>query len=321
MPKIASTDNFIKKSQLKFQNKFDYSKVYYIDYDTKINLICDIHGYIETTPAKHLNSKTGCRKCGLLLRGTTKANNVLTHDCFIKQSKLIHNNFYIYDNCVYKTKHGKVVITCPVHGDFSQIAENHLKGHGCQYCSNNALHNYLRKSPALFILQAGKVHSNKYTYNNVAYQSNHKHVNITCLDHGDFPQTPANHLAGYGCPKCGFNISKKETLWLNSLNIKTIKHNVFIKVGPKRYKVDGHDETTNTVYEFWGDYWHGNPAIYKPNDINKRNKTSFGTLYKNTLDKINNITASGYNFVQIWEYDWDLKHPDKRRRKPKKAAL
>lgn len=55
---------------------------------------------------------------------------------------------------------------------------------------------------------------------------------------------------------------------------------------------------------FGGDYWHGNPKKYDPNDINKSNKKTFGQLYKETLEKIDLISSSGYNLIHIWKYDW-----------------
>ena len=35
------------------------------------------------------------------------------------------------------------------------------------------------------------------------------------------------------------------------------------------YKVDGYCYETNTVYEFHGDYWHGNPIVFDSDDTNK----------------------------------------------------
>ena len=69
-------------------------------------------------------------------------------------------------------------------------------------------------------------------------------------------------------------------------------------------KVDGYCKKNNTVYEFHGDYWHGNPNVYNSNDINPDTKTSFGELYNKTLQRDNNIRKLGYNLVTIWECDY-----------------
>ena len=59
-----------------------------------------------------------------------------------------------------------------------------------------------RKTTEQFIKEANVVHKGKYTYENVVYVRNNVKVDITCPIHGNFPQTPANHLSGHGCPEC-----------------------------------------------------------------------------------------------------------------------
>lgn len=54
-----------------------------------------------------------------------------------------------------------------------------------------------------FIEKAKKIHGDKYLYENVVYVNTGCKVLITCIMHGSFNQTPADHLyGGYGCPKC-----------------------------------------------------------------------------------------------------------------------
>lgn len=59
------------------------------------------------------------------------------------------------------------------------------------------------------------------------------------------------------------------------------------------------------MYEFHGDFWHGNPVIYSPNKINKKNSISFGELYNRTKKREQLIKNSGYNLVVIWEDEWN----------------
>lgn len=54
-----------------------------------------------------------------------------------------------------------------------------------------------------FIELSSKKHNNVYLYDKVNYVNNTTKVCITCIKHGDFWMTPANHLFGQGCPKCG----------------------------------------------------------------------------------------------------------------------
>lgn len=61
----------------------------------------------------------------------------------------------------------------------------------------------IKKTTEQFIEDARKVHGNKYDYSKVEYKSNKIKVCIICPKHGEFWQTPSNHLTGYGCKKCG----------------------------------------------------------------------------------------------------------------------
>ena len=70
------------------------------------------------------------------------------------------------------------------------------------------------------------------------------------------------------------------------------------------YRVDGYCEKTNTIYEFHGDYWHGNPNIYSPDEINKTNGKTMGELYENTIQREKILRDMGYTLVVIWESEW-----------------
>ncbi|KAL9952551.1 hypothetical protein ACROYT_G039820 [Oculina patagonica] len=73
------------------------------------------------------------------------------------------------------------------------------------------------------------------------------------------------------------------------------------KVINNKLKVDGFCESTNTVYEFQGCFWHGCPDCYKPDVINNKNQCDMGTLYNKTKAKNNKITSAGYNLIEMWE--------------------
>ena len=54
-----------------------------------------------------------------------------------------------------------------------------------------------------FISKSKLIHGDKYDYSKVEYVNNHSKVCIICPEHGEFWQTPANHLKNRGCPICG----------------------------------------------------------------------------------------------------------------------
>lgn len=78
-----------------------------------------------------------------------------------------------------------------------------------------------------------------------------------------------------------------------------------------KYKVDGYDPKTNTVYEFLGDYWHGNPELFDFEDINQNVHKTFGELYILTFERLNNLKDLGYNVEYIWESDFSQKGLEK----------
>ena len=99
----------------KYNNKFDYSKVNYINYISPVTIICPIHGEFETTPINHYKSETGCSKCG---REKANKSESLTLEEFIQKANLIHGNKYDYSKVVYVNNYTPITIICPEHGEF-----------------------------------------------------------------------------------------------------------------------------------------------------------------------------------------------------------
>lgn len=52
----------------------------------------------------------------------------------------------------------------------------------------------MRKTTEEFIAKARQIHGNKYDYSKVEYEKNDIQVCIICPIHGEFWQTPKNHL-------------------------------------------------------------------------------------------------------------------------------
>jgi hypothetical protein len=69
-------------------------------------------------------------------------------------------------------------------------------------------------------------------------------------------------------------------------------------------KVDAIDSINKIIYEFYGDYWHGNPCIYNPKEINKVTGLSFEELYRKTIEREKVILDSGFSIINIWESDY-----------------
>lgn len=196
-----TTEEFIIRANKIQGNKYDYSKVEYVDYMTKVCIICPEHGEFWQTPNKHLLGQ-GCPKCG-----NTKK---LTLTEFIERSRKIHADKYDYSKVKYINNGTKVCIICPDHGEFWQTPHNHLIGHGCPKCKNNKISDSETKTTEKFVLEARKVHGDKYDYSRTKYLSAKDKVCIICTEHGEFWQEASSHLSGCGCPKCNHIISKAE---------------------------------------------------------------------------------------------------------------
>ena len=70
-----------------------------------------------------------------------------------------------------------------------------------------------------------------------------------------------------------------------------------------RYKADGYCKETNTIFEFHGSRWHGDPLLYNKNSTIFFG-TNYGVLYENTIKKETFIKDNGYNLIVMWESKW-----------------
>ena len=144
------------------------------------------------------------------------------------------------------------------------------------------------------------IHGDKYTY--TEYSGAHAPVEIVCPYHGSFSQTPNSHLRGRGCPKCQWsNSSKLEKRWLDAIGIEEAKRNKHLIIDDKLFKFDAYCQEANIIYEFYGDFWHGNPNKYDPKDVNKKVNKTFGELYNETINRENFLKQKGFELITIWE--------------------
>lgn len=289
------TEEFIRRAKKKHGEKYDYGMVQYVTSNDPVNIICKTHGIFKQKPRHHLFG-CGCFKC-------SRRSNT---DLFIDKAILIHGDKYSYEKTIYEKSNKKVCITCNKHGDFYQTPNSHLNKNGCQKCQYESMSiNFLRTKEE-FKDEANKVHKNKYDYSKVKYLGCFTKVCIVCKKHGEFWQSPARHIFGSGCKKCSNHISKMEDKWLTHKGVPDSKDNrqVLLNVNGKKFYVDGYIQSTKTVYEFYGDFWHGNPKKYPPNQINIVNKKSFGHLYQETVKKEKELENEGYRVISIWESDF-----------------
>ena len=261
-----NTDVFIEKANITHDHKYDYSKTEYVNYETKVLIRCIEHGDFRISPDAHLNSKQGCKTCGI--EKQKKSLYKISFEEFVRKSNLKYGNKFsyrlkseefnlsdedclivicethgeiqttprkhLYDNFVCeKCKHEeewkkfeslmekkhqnkydisnvkfinwitKIELECELHGKFS-ITPGHLKeGKGCRECGIIKRAKSQSKPIDEFISQANEVHDFKYDYSKSVYNGARRDITIICKIHGEFNQTPVNHIKGQGCPDCG----------------------------------------------------------------------------------------------------------------------
>jgi hypothetical protein len=106
----------------------------------------------------------------------------------------------------------------------------------------------------------------------------------------------------------GSRISKVSGYWLDSMGIPDDQDHREVQIllddgGPPTW-VDGYEPTLRTVYEFNGDYWHGNPNKFPPEQFNTNAKKTMGELFKATQIRSKRLQNAGYEVIEIWESDW-----------------
>lgn len=279
-----TTDEFIKKAEEMHGNRYDYSKVIYVDTASKIILICRKHGEFEQRPHNHLMGK-GCKLCK---NDKLSYDRSITTEEFIEKAEIIHNHKYEYHLVDYVNAHTFVTIVCSYHGPFDQLPLAHLKGHGCLKCSHRKLSRIFSGHTVDFIRKANILHNNEYEYNLITYINAHTKVKIVCKKHGEFEQTPNKHLLGQGCPGCSESIGEKAVRrYLELRGINFLPQKVFadcINVHPLEF--DFYLPEYNTLIEFDG-IQHFIPVRFHKSVTNEKLSHIFGTAKK--CDTIKNI--------------------------------
>lgn len=195
MPKKITQEEIISKAIAIHGKNLLFDKSVYVDMHTKMLVTCPIHGDFLIKPVNLIHQRQGCKYCSHQSYPSTK-------ETFTDKANKVHNGKYTYNNVVYKNNKTKVFVTCPIHGDFEVRPDNHLHGSGCPKCGKILMGEKQKLSRDKFIKLSKKIHGDKYDYSKVNYIDVKTKVCIICPKHGEFWQTPDNHLHSHGCPNC-----------------------------------------------------------------------------------------------------------------------
>lgn len=283
---------------------------------------CNIHGIFESTPKFFKYTKYGCEKCSYVIRSKEYAENEnnkkYNKNYFSEVFKSLEHmsNEYTIE---YIANNRKVKLNCSKHGIFERFPHQ-LSETGCLDCrkeykqskKEEEKRNKIDKRKESNRNRAIKIDEIKkqlfekfgdeYEYDFGDYKTKKSYITVKCKKHGKYKTQLSEYMnCTYGCRSCG-NISTSiaERTWLDQNNVSVYQYK--IKYNEKRYYyVDGFDEKTNTVYEYLGDFWHGNLKIYESDFLNKKNKKTMGELFDDTEKRFATISKLGYNIIYIWE--------------------
>lgn len=185
---INNTAEFILKAREVHGWKYDYSKVNFIDMNTKIIVICPKHGEFEVIPSVHLNGSI-CEKC-------SREKRRKPVNAFIVDSNLDKRNISLVSGYISMAK--LATFKCTTCGKVWKTTPNKIQsGEGCPYCNHGV------RTTEDFKKRATEVHGEKYDCSKVIYCGNTKDVIIICPKHGEFNIAPTIFFNRTNpCKKC-----------------------------------------------------------------------------------------------------------------------
>jgi len=289
---------FIEKATKVHQNRYSYDTTVYVHSHKKVEITCQVHGTFSQVASYHIQG-FGCRMC----QYDAKRMSYTKYRTIDEIRAVINEKFPIFlildiQGINFKSK---VHLECPHHGKFQRtVSSIHSSRFLCKRCSHEHLSKDTTMNQDEFIRRCIEKHGDTYDYSKTVYRHSHKKAIFICRKHGEFEQYVSAHLTGSGCPRCRYRVSKNSTKWLDSLNNRNIEREQYVE----GKFVDGFDPSTNTIYEFYGDYWHGNSKVFDSQIYNKRTKCTMGELYQRTNDRRSYLESKGYTVIEVWESDF-----------------
>lgn len=127
-------------------------------------------------------------------RSLDMCRRTVTTESFIAEAKEIYGDRYDYSKVEYKNRDHRVIIICPVHGEFQVYAREHLDGKGCPKCEKGEK----------FLVKLHEKFGDKFGLEQFVYESSTTPVTLICPTHGAFTKLPNPILSSpCGCPECG----------------------------------------------------------------------------------------------------------------------
>lgn len=291
-------DTFIERVKRVHGDKYDLSRVKYVNQNTKIEVVCPIHGPWFTNPYSFYTGH-GCPHCGKIRnkehnKENTRENKVKNGESFILRVKKLYGGRYDYSKVRYENSYTKVEVVCPIHGVFEVFPYDHLRGVGCPICSKeNGFEKVRTRAEKKFCEKAKEVWGDFYDLSRVNYKRATVKVEVVCPKHGIFKILPSNFLNGTGCPKCNIRRSYKEVEvfeYVKSIYPDLVESNVKGILGG-RSEIDIWIPKLKVGIEFDGLFWHSEGV----------------GISRGIYKKQERANAEGVRLINIFEDEWEYK--------------
>ncbi len=331
MTKKTTTIQFIERSNIIHKNKFDYSKTIYTTTHSSVIISCPIHGEFQQTALLHLRG-LGCSQCS---SSTRKQTNLERHG--VENP----NQLKKFREKAKRTNLIRYGVEHPSQSEevMNKQKQTNLERYGVEHFNNSEktkqtnLERYGHENIAHGVLREKVIQTNldRYGVENPSqqnminilpliedvewmtnqYVTHCKSATQIALELGINVTTICNYLHTHQIPTTPMNKhSYKSDRWIKSI---IESENIYIQhagnigeysIPNSPYHADGFCAETNTIYEFYGDYWHGNPNKYAPDFINQVKDMTMGEIYQKTIIRENKIKYLGYNLITMWESDY-----------------
>ena len=231
-------EQFLKKAKEIHGDKYDYSKVNYIDTHTYVTITCPIHGDFKQAPIQHVSKhhQSGCPLCG-------KEKSKLTQDEFLEKAKIKYGDKYNYSKVNYVNCTTPIKLICPEHGEFQRTPALFLNNCDCFQCKQDKkIKTYKEKIEK----RNKEAFNDEYILDLTNVTDGKSSMEVICKKHGKTIMTPEHFLkVKYPCKKCRED-------FFESLKIYTYQYCYTIA---KKY---------NNVYDFK----YENPICYQKSKEN-----------------------------------------------------
>lgn len=355
---MSKTEKFLERARAVHGDKYSYINMVYVNSTTKVTITCPHHGDFTQLPNNHYRG-SGCPKCK---SEKTKQTNLARYGCahplqnidvYKKQEQTCFNKYGTSrpaqnNNIAEKTKQTNLIrygVSCTqkdpsvrnktkatnllkrgvewVTQDVewqAAVKQSIMKTYGVENVSqlSECRHKVIATMQQLY----GVSNFNQLLTKHAQYQLNdhewmyHQYItlgktaNVIAAELGVSQSTVTRsiHKLDIDIKSIGW-YSYKCIQWLMSFNNSNIQHALNggeYAIPSTRYHADGYDPYTNTIYEFHGDVYHGNPALFNANQLcHPFSSKTAGELYNHTIEKERTIKELGYNLVVMWEHDYN----------------